>query len=401
MFCVKDTGADLNWAKPINNRMSQKVKIAFIVNDTDFFLSHRLSLAQACQDHFDVVALLPHSNKNELIKELGIPVREYSLQKNGTNPFYELFTLWTLFFALKAEKPDLVHSFTIKPALYGTLIGRLLRIERLFVTITGLGFIYVNRGAKSGILRPVINQLYRIILRSPHVRVIFQNADDQKIFLENGWTTDMQSKVIPGSGVDPKKFYPIEKTSNDDNFPIVVPCRMLWDKGVQDIVQAFLILDLPSPRFQLLLAGRSAEDNPAGIPETQLRAWEKMGAIRWLGHTKDMNALYNQAEVVCLPSHREGLPLALLEASLCQKAILTTDAPGCRALIRDRVNGLLVPPQDPQSLAMALKRLIDNPELRLQLGTRAREIAQTHYTAPIINQQVIGFYKFNDKLSKS
>jgi glycosyltransferase involved in cell wall biosynthesis len=167
---------------------------------------------------------------------------------------------------------------------------------------------------------------------------------------------------------------------------------MLWDKGVGDIVEA--VLQQPSPGgLELILAGRTDPKNPASIPESQLRAWESQGPIHWQGHVEDMNQLYNQVDLVCLPSYREGLPLALLEASLCQKAILTTDVPGCNFLIEHGVNGWVVPARDPKKLAQALVQLREDDSLRNQLATTAREIALKRYTAPAINSQVLQVYE--------
>ncbi len=376
--------------------MDPKAKIAFIVNDTDFFLSHRVSLAEKCQEDFEIVVILPRSPKNQSVRDLGFRVVEYPLQKTGTNPLGEMVCIYKLFRILRREKPHLVHNFTIKPALYGSLASRWAGVPNIIVTITGLGYVYVSESKKSQILRSFVNVLYKWAMQTPKVRVIFQNPDDQNLFTDKEFVAKYRTTTIPGSGVDPKAFYPKEKSVSDSDFRILVPCRMLWDKGVGDIVEAFLKLDLPK-NYKLILSGQSLPQNPSGISEKQLRAWEKQGEIFWLGHTSDMNTLYNDADIVCLPSYREGLPLALLEASLCQKPILTTDVPGCNFLIQNNINGLLVPAKAPDQLAVALKSLIDQPALRKKLAENARKIALENFTTESINQQILGFYNAREQ----
>ena len=371
---------------------SSKKKIAFIVNDTDFFLSHRISLAKMCQEDFETVVILPKSKKNGAIKDQGFRVIEYPLQKTGTNPFSELLTIYKIFRILRKEKPSFVHNFTIKPALYGSLASRWAGVPHIIVTITGLGYVYVSNSKKSQLLKPMVNVLYRWAMQTPKVRVIFQNPDDQNLFMDHQFIPENRTTIIPGSGVDPNKFYPKSLSSEEKSLKILVPCRMLWDKGVGDIVEAFKLLKT-NKKVELLLAGKTIAKNPASIPESQLREWEKEGSIKWLGYVSDMNALYNDSDIICLPSYREGLPLSLLEASLCEKAILTTDVAGCNYLIQNNVNGLVVPPRSPKELSQALLQLIEDNDLRNRLAQSAREITLDRYTCDSINTQILGFYK--------
>lgn len=215
---------------------SYKKKIAFIVNDTDFFLSHRMSLALRCRDNFDIIIVLPKSAKNSKVIDAGFIVQEYPLQKTGINPFNEIFTVYAIFRILRREKPDFVHSFTIKPVLYGALTARWAGVSNIVVTITGLGYIYVSSSLKSRFLKPFVSFLYRWAMQTPKVRVIFQNPDDQRLFLENRFINKSRSTIIPGSGVNKDIFFP---SSDINSFPelkgkfnILLPCRMLWDKGV-------------------------------------------------------------------------------------------------------------------------------------------------------------------------
>lgn len=372
--------------------MADRDKVAFIVNDTEFFLSHRISLAKTCQKDFETVVIVPKSPLNSKIVKEGFRVVEYPLEKTGANPFGELVSIYKIFRILRKEKPNFVHNFTIKPALYGSLASRWAGVPNIIVTITGLGFVYVSDTKRSKIIKPLVDILYRWAMQTPKVRVIFQNPDDQNLFTDKEFIPEDRTVIIPGSGVNPANFYPIPKSNDNNDFNIVVPCRMLWDKGVADIVEAFVSLDLP-PKYKLLLAGKTTPGNPAAIPEDVLKNWETRGNIQWLGFVSGMNRLFNESDIVCLPSYREGLPLALLEASLCAKAIITTDVPGCNFLIQHEENGILVPPKNPQKLAEGLRRLIEDPELRERLANRAREITLERYTCDSINSQILGFYR--------
>jgi glycosyltransferase involved in cell wall biosynthesis len=370
-----------------------KPRLAFIINDTDFFLSHRQSLAHACVKDYRVLVFLPPHPKNQKVKELGFELIEYPLQKTGLNPLAEIKTLIGLYRRIKKHRPQIIHNFTIKPALYGTLMGRLCGVPQIFVTITGLGFIYVSQSLKGRLIRPLINSLYRLAFSSPRVKVIFQNPDDQRLFTDQGFVTPDRSIVIAGSGVDPKRFFPKPELNDQSSFKILVPCRMIWDKGIGDIVQAFKELP-PNHNMELWLAGQIPKDNPAAITQEQIREWEQSTPrLKWLGPVTDMNTLYNQVDLVCLPSYREGLPLSLLEASLCQKTILTTDTPGCNFLIQHNVNGWIVPPRSPQALREALVHLQASPELCQKLALQAREMCLRTHTIEPINRQIMGFYQ--------
>lgn len=365
-------------------------KVAFIVNDTEFFLSHRLSLAKKCQEKLDILVVVPKSDKNHLIRKEGFRIAEYTLNKNGVNPIGDLVSVYKIFRILRKEKPQFIHNFTIKPALYGSLAGRWAGVPNIIVTITGLGYIYISNKPRNRILRVLVDRCYRWAMKTPKVRVIFQNPDDQNLFAEKEFIPLDRTTIIPGSGVDPEIFYPLPKVDKEE-FKILVPCRMLWDKGVPDVVEAFQSLNLPS-NYSLLLAGKVVPGNPSSIPMATLKKWTQTGNIKWLGFVEDMNKLYNDCDIVCLPSYREGLPLSLLEASLCEKPIVTTDVPGCNFLIRDNENGLLVPARSSQKLAQALKLLIDDSELRDRLARRARELTLKHYTCESINNSIMEFY---------
>ena len=220
---------------------ARKTKLAFIVNDSEFFLSHRLSLANRCKDLFDIVVILPKSPKTAQVREMGFRVTELPLSRQGVNPLNEAVSIFQLFRALRQEKPDIVHSFTIKPSLYGSLASRWAGVPYIVTTITGQGYVYVSSTLKSQALRPLVNSLYRWAFKTPKVRVIFQNPTDRAMFVDNDLIQARRTTVIAGSGVDPKKFFPQPEARSSGEFKILVPCRCCGTKGLATLSRPFFL----------------------------------------------------------------------------------------------------------------------------------------------------------------
>ncbi len=200
-----------------------------------------------------------------------------------------------------------------------------------------------------------------------------------------------QTRVILGSGVDPERFVP--QPEPPPPVTILLAARMLWDKGVGELVEAARLLRDRRLSVRVLLAGAPDPANPAAIPESQLRTWQAEGVVEWLGQRGDMPALIAACHIVCLPSYREGLPLSLIEAAACGRPIVTTDMPGCREVVQRGTNGLLVPPRDPIALAEALRRLIENAELRATLGAAGRERVLERFTVQRVIEQTFAVYE--------
>ncbi|HEU5408884.1 MAG TPA: glycosyltransferase family 4 protein, partial [Nitrospira sp.] len=201
---------------------------------------------------------------------------------------------------------------------------------------------------------------------------------------------ESQTRVIPGTGVDTDRFRPM---SDERGEPIILlPCRMLWDKGVGEFLESARLVRRQKPGVRFVLVGRCDEDNPASIQSKQLHQWQEEGVIEWWGHRSDMPAILGNAAVVVLPSYREGLPVSLLEAGACGKPIIATDVPGCREVVRHRVNGLLIPPKNAVALADAIVLLLEQPELRHELGRRGREIVVKEFSSTIVIRQTLALY---------
>jgi len=258
---------------------------------------------------------------------------------------------------MRAVSPTLVHNVTVKPVLYGTLAARMLGVPAIINAISGLGYAFSDESR--WMLASVLRSAYRFVLRSPRVHVIFQNDDDAHEFVSAGLAMPGQGVLIRGSGVDLTRFHPAPE---DPATPplIVLPARMLRDKGVVEFSTAARLLGERGCRARFALAGPLDPANPAALTHSEILQFTVGAPVEWLGHVEDMPELYRRAHVVCLPSYREGLPKSLIEACAAGRPVVTTDVPGCRAVVTHGVNGLLVPARNAGALADALQRLIED-----------------------------------------
>ena len=290
----------------------------------------------------------------------------------------------------RQEKPDLVHQFTVKCVLFGSVACHLLGIRPVVNSVTGLGYVFMEGGAARRWLRGFIKLFYRLVLKNTWV--IFQNPDDRSAFLDSHLVDPKRVTLIRGSGVDIQRFFPQPEPSGK---PLVVlPARMLWDKGVGEFVKAARILQAEGLSVRFALVGDSDNENPASVPASQLHAWENEGVIEWWGWKENMQDVYAQAAIVCLPSsYREGVPKSLIEAAACGRPIVTSDMPGCREVVHHGENGLLVPARDASALAKALLNLLQNPNLRREMGGRGRIIAEKEFSENLVIWETIAFYQ--------
>ena len=363
-------------------------KIVLFANTDWYLYNFRLSLAKELRLHgHEVILLSAPGPFQNLLKDDGFRWVSFPLSRQGINPFYELGTLWRLRRLYHQLDPDVVHHFTIKPVLYGSLAAHLLGIPGIINSITGLGHVFIDPEPITRLLRRLASWLYRMNLRG--TEVIFENPEDQKIFIEWRFIKPEQGHLILGTGVDVERFRP---TSRENNPPIVLfSSRMLITKGVLEYVDAIRILNDKGVTARFALAGKADPGNPASIPEEQIEAWKQSDLVEWWGWQDDMPAALARTDIFCLPSYREGVPNALLEATACGLPIVTTDTPGCRDVVTDGVNGLLVPVKNAQAIADALELLIVDRELRSRMGKAGREIAVT-FSDIKVNRETLAVY---------
>lgn len=370
---------------------SERPRLLFTVNDAGFFLSHRLPIALAAKaEGFDVqVATGPGAAVARIVAH-GFPHHAVPISRRGRNPWTEAKAIWALYRLYRSLRPDLVHHVTIKPVLYGGIAARLAGVPAVVSAVSGLGYVFVRHGPASAMLRAIVKAAYRIALHRQGARVIFQNPDDHREFVEQGLVAAKACVLIKGSGVDIGRFAPTPEPAGAPR--VVLAARMLWDKGVGEFVEAARLLNKDGVQARFVLVGASDDGNPTAIPSARLRAWQADGVVEWWDHRTDMPGVLAQAHIVCLPSYREGLPKSLVEAAACARPIVATDVPGCREIARDGENALLVPARDPAALAEALARLIADPGLRRRMGARGRAIAEAEFSLDRVVAETLALY---------
>lgn len=373
----------------------KKIRILYVGNHASYFLTHRLSTFQALlQSGYEVhVAVPSHADDFErlliddarvTIEQLGFCFHNLNLERGSMNPLNELKSVFNILRLYKNTAPSLVFHATIKPVIYGSIIARIVRVPGVVNLVTGLGYIFLASGMKGALLRYLAKQAFRLSLNHPNSFTILQNWDDHRLFLTSGIVDAKKLVVIHSSGVNLETFKQVPEPQGQ---PIVVlPSRMLWDKGVGEFVEAAKHLKNSGIQARFVLVGDSDPNNPRAISRSQLQSWHESGFIEWWGWRRDIVSVLQGCHVVCLPSYREGIPKSLIEAAACGRPIVATDAPGCREVVRHNENGLLVPLKNTRALTAALKTLITNPELRNRMGKRSREIAEREFSHQVTAQ---------------
>jgi glycosyltransferase involved in cell wall biosynthesis len=367
-------------------------RILFIVNVAWFFLSHRLPLARAARAAgFDVHLLTEVTDPAQAatLQTEGITLHRARIGRGTLSPLADLRFFLCALRTIRVLQPTLVHNVTVKPVVYGTLAARLLRVPAVINALSGLGYSFTARSR--WLLARSLRLAYRGLFRSRRVFVIFQNPDDQHAFTTAGIVDARRSKLIRGSGVDLSAYDPRPEDLSTTPW-VVLPARMLRDKGVLEFVAAARLLRERNCPARAVLAGPLDPSNPAALSAQQMQELQSDGAVEWLGEVTDMAALYERASIVCLPSYREGLPKSLIEACAAGRAIVTTDVPGCREVVQHGINGLLVPARNPNALADALQRLLDSPGLRASYGAAGRVRAEQEFALGTVIQQTLRLY---------
>ncbi len=370
-----------------------RLKIVFFANTDWYLYNFRLSLAEAVRKAgHEVILISPAGAYGLKLRELGFRWVPAPMNRQSLNPLKELKLLLWLQRFFKKEQIDLTHGFTIKGAVYGSLAARLAGVPIQISTVAGMGYVFTSESLKARLLRPCVKALLALALGGRNSRLILQNPDDVMLFEQAEFLDPLQIRLIAGSGVSCQRFYPRIGERPAGNFRVLLPARMLWDKGVAEYVEAARLLKVQGHKIDFMLAGEPDSGNPAAVPETTLRSWVDEGLVHWLGHVEDMPSLYRSVDVVALPSYREGLPKGLIEAGSCSLALITTDVPGCRTVVIHGETGLLVPLKDANALAAAIMQLKDDAALCARLGRAAREKVLEEFEEAIVIQRTINVY---------
>jgi glycosyltransferase involved in cell wall biosynthesis len=372
--------------------MSGQPCLLFVVNQAEFFLSHRLPLALAAKrEGYDVHIATPISAGVAVIQAAGLTHHAVSFSRKGMHPFSELSSLGALFRLYRKLRPDIVHHVTIKPVIYGGAMARVAGVLAVVNAVSGLGYVFISRGLKAAFLRRTVRRAYRFALNHSNSRVIFQNNDDLELFTRDNLVRPQQAILVRGSGVDLKRFAPTKPAKGT---PVVLfASRLLRDKGAREFVEAARALQSGGVQARFVLVGDVDPGNPASLSTDTVKGWHQERVIEWWGQREDMPAVFAQVHIVCLPSYREGLPKVLIEAAACGRPIVATDVPGCREIVRHNDSGLLVPAKDSRALANALRQLVTDPALRERMGRRGREIAAQEFGLERVVAETLAVYR--------
>lgn len=352
----------------------KKPRLLYVVNVDWFFLSHRLPIALAAQEAgYDVHVATTVKLAASAIERHGFTLHPLNIDRRSANPWEALKLLLSLWRLMRSVAPDVVHLVTIKPVLLGGISARMCGVPRVIAAVSGLGFVFTAQGIRASIRRSLVAALYRLALRRSGVFVIFQNEDDRSLLEQHAGVSASQSVCIRGSGVD-LAAWPV-KPVPQGKAVVMMPARLLADKGVVEFVEAAKRLrNRTSARF--VLVGDVDLGNPTSLSSDQIQTWVTAGVIEWWGHRSNMAEVLAQAHLVVLPSYREGLPKALIEAAACGRAVITTDVPGCRDAIDPGRTGLLVRVRDVESLAETIRSLLNDPVRLRAMGEAGRHWAE-------------------------
>lgn len=376
------------------------MKIVLFANTDWYLYNFRLSLAKKLRGKgHEVIFLSPHGEYGERIIQEGFRWDVAPMSRRGMNPVKELrFLLW-LNRWMGQVSPDVVHSFTIKSAIYGSLIARTTKVSARVNAVAGLGYIFTSQHIRARLLRPVVRNLMRVALTGRNSRLILQNPDDVNVFKKASIVRPDHIRLIMSSGVDCERFKCVDRSQRHGQpVRVLMTARLLWDKGVAEFVGAARMLKAQlGEQIEFVLAGSPDPGNPASVTEEEVKSWVAEGIVTWLGHVDNfhMPELMSSADIFVLPSYYgEGLPRTLIEAGACGLPLVTTDIPGCReAVNRPGENGIIVSIRDEKSLADAILLLHQDRDLRERLGKAALEHVQRNFDEKIVLSRTIEVYR--------
>lgn len=375
------------------------LRVAYVINDAAFFVSHRLPLALEVIKRGGDVCLITGKNISRKIETDAIirlkseKIQHYQCQftQGFKNPFKEIYGLLQLIIYLRKFRPSTIHSATSKANLMSALACNFLHSTMLIMSVSGMGTMFTGKvGLKKLLLRLIFKYLLKISLKTLDFKIIFQNKDDYKKLHSIIKFNDKNATVISGSGVDTEKLKPITKKSKLKK--VLLPSRMLYEKGIEEFVKASIILKEKNIACSCLLAGDTLSLNPSAISKKTIDKWVSEGSIIYLGHQHDLNEMYRDIDIVCLPSWREGFPKVLMEAASLGLPVITTNVPGCRDAVINNETGIIVEVKNENQLANAIIKLINNPELSSKMGLSNRILAEKEFDIKIIVPKIVGLY---------
>jgi glycosyltransferase involved in cell wall biosynthesis len=365
-------------------------RLLYVVTEDWYFLSHRLPMARAARAAgFEVHVATNVVDDGQAIEDEGFILHPVRFTRGRMSPFRNIGTILALRKVYREIAPAIIHHVALQASVLGILAGFARGCAKVYA-ITGLGHTFIAGTGKARFAQRVIRSLLRYGLDRRHAVGLVQNPDDRDMLEELGVKPE-HIVIIPGSGIDADELRPIPEP--DGPVTLAYVGRMLDDKGVRNLIDAFRILRGSDKDCRLLLAGSPDPANPGSIPQTELAAWGREPGVTWLGEVADIATVWQRAHIAVLPSRREGLPKSLLEAAACGRPLIATDVPGCREVVIADKTGLLVPVDDPDALAAAMDRLVRSSGQRIRLGVAARRLVDERFSADLIGKATVELYQ--------
>ena len=372
-------------------------RLLYITTQDRFFLSHLKDRAIYASNHGFKVFVAAQKTDEKFVREineLGFDFFDTLIERQALSPISQVRALFRLREIVNKVKPDISHHLGAKAIIYGTLAHKLSTVSKVGSIVNapiGLGYVYAAQELKAWLLKPIVGLLYRLTLNPLNSQVIFENTDDLNYFLDKRVLDPKRSICIYGAGVDTELFSPSD--AKNEIVTVVMASRLIKEKGVFDFIRAAEILKKNSVPARMQLVGEPDYGNPNSLTKQQFEDLKNNTAIECLGYRADMSCILKKAHICCLPSfYREGLPRFLIEGVCSGLAIVTTDTVGCREVVVDK-NGFLIKPHDVNSLVNAIKTLVDNPTLTMEMGNRSRNLALKFFDKNLICQQTLDVYQ--------
>ena len=332
---------------------------------------------------YEVIVTGPNRVGVEKIEALGARFVERPMDKNGVNPKEDLKYQKALCELFKKEKPDVVLGYTSKPVIYGSIAAKKAGVPHKVAMITGLGYAFTAQTKKAKAIRAVMSVLYKKALNCADT-VIFQNPDDREQFVSSGLVKSEKCRVVNGSGVNTNRF---SVADYPDKITFFMLSRVMYSKGIREYLRACELVKEKHPEVRFMLLG-ACENIQDSLSKEDLAPYVEKGIIEHFGETDRVEDYYKQCSVYVLPSYREGTPRTVLEAMSMGRAIITTDAPGCRETVIDGKTGFLVPVKNAEAVAEKMTEFIENPELIKTLGAASAEYAREKFSVDKVNDDM-------------
>ena len=365
--------------------------LVYVITEDWFFKSHFFDRAiAAVSAGYKVTVITRCRDSAREFEKYGLLTENIEFSRRGSNPITELTTIFKLRSTLKRIKPDIVHNIALKPVVLGSLAAQFAGIRNIVNAPVGMGYVFTSQESKARVLRPVVKVLIRYVLGRKNRRVIIENHDDFENLVSGGFANRESIALVKGAGINVRIF--AHRPEPAEPVKVIMVSRLLRDKGVHEFIDAAKTVRSKNSQVQFLLVGDVDDGNPTSMNSEAIADLSNSKYVTWLGARTDIAKLLAESHIACLPSYREGLPKSLIEAASVGRPIVTTDTPGCREVVTHMVNGLLVQPRDAQALALAIKKLVEDPNLRKLMGEESRRKAETEYANEIIINQTHRVY---------